>query len=125
MKIGMHLLGFAATIALVGCVAEPVPVTTTTVTREVTTTTGPATTVAPAADEVFVTQAPPRVRVETRTLSPGRGYVWNRGYWHWTGRTYVWVSGRWVRPQRPGSVWVEGTWVRRPGGWVWVEGRWQ
>ena len=66
MKTNVYLWGLVV-FALAGCaVDEPVPVTTTTeVTREVTTT-GPAT------REVLVTQAPPAVRVETQTVSPGQ-----------------------------------------------------
>src|SRR4029453_16901302 len=54
MRIGHYLLVLAP-LALIGCVAEPTPVTTTTTTREVTTT-------GPGAREVVVTQAPPAVR---------------------------------------------------------------
>lgn len=90
----IYLLALAP-FALAGCVVqEPAPpvTTTTTVTREVTTT-GPVTTTEPVTREVLVTQAPPAVRIETRTVSPGASYVWSRGYWRWTGTTYVWVAG--------------------------------
>ena len=119
MKLHIWLLGVA--FALIGCVAEPPPppVTTTTVTREVTTTTGTPT------DEVLVTQAPPAVRVETQTVAPGSNYVWQRGYWRWTGTRYVWVGGTWIARPSVRAVWVEGHWVRRPRGWVWVAGHWQ
>jgi len=109
-----------APFAFTGCVVEsPPPVTTTTeVTREVTTT-GPVT------REVVVTRAPPAVRVETRTVSPGVEYVWTSGYWRWTGADYVWVPGSWVLRPRTASGWVEGQWVRRRAGWVWIPGHWQ
>src|SRR6267142_2999036 len=82
MRIPIYLLGLTP-LALAGCVIqEPAPVTTTTeVTREVTTT-GPVT------REVVVTQAPPVVRVETQSVSPGPNYIWTRGYWRWTGASY-------------------------------------
>ena len=114
-----------APFLLIGCAESPPPVTTTTTTttREVTTT-GPA--VEPVTTrEVLVTQAPPRVRYETRTVAPGPGYVWEAGYWRWTGASYVWVSGHWVARPRTTAVWVEGYWARRPGGWVWIPGHWQ
>jgi hypothetical protein len=120
MKTHIYLLALAP-FALAGCVVqEPAPpvTTTTTVTREVTTT-GPVT------REVVVTQAPPAVRIETQTVSPGLNYVWRRGYWRWNGATYLWVPGSWVARPRPASVWVEGHWLRRGGGWIWVAGRWQ
>jgi YXWGXW repeat-containing protein len=122
MKINLYVLALTP-LALLGCVAEtPTTVTTTTTTREVTTT-GPIT--APVTREVYVSHAPPAVRVETATVAPGAGYVWTRGYWRWTGTDYVWVPGSWVTRPRSTAVWVEGQWIRRPGGWVWVAGHWQ
>ena len=119
MKIPVYLL--IAPLALTSCVVHetvtPAPTTTTTVTREVTTT-GPS-------GEVYVTQEPPAVRVESQTVSPGPNYVWTRGYWRWTGTTYVWASGSWITRPRPAAVWVEGHWLRRGSRWVWVAGRWR
>ena len=119
MKLHPYLLALAP-LAMAGCVvtAPAPPVTTTTVTREVTTT-GPNT------NEVLVTQEPPAVRVETRTVSPGANYVWTRGYWRWNGVTYVWVPGSWMVRPRPAAVYVEGHWLRRGSRWVWVAGRWR
>ena len=119
MRIAFYLLVLGQ-LALAGCVGEaPPPVTTTTtVTREVTTT-GPAT------GEVYVTQAPPALRVEAETVSPGPRYVWTRGYWRWTGVDYVWTPGSWVVRPRLTAVWVEGHWARRSRGWVWIAGHWQ
>jgi hypothetical protein len=122
MKIGFYVLALAP-FALIGCAAEPTTVTTTTTTQEVTTR-GPVATV-PVTREVLVTTAPPVVRVETATVSPGPRYVWTRGYWRWTGAGYVWVPGSWVVRPRTTAVWVEGQWLRRGGGWVWVAGHWR
>jgi len=124
MKMPFCLLALAP-LAFAGCVAET-PVTTTTTTTEVTretVTTGPG--VRPVTREVLVTQAPPAVRVETRTVAPGARYVWTNGYWRWTGAGYEWVPGSWIARPRLTAVWVEGHWLRRPGGWVWVAGHWQ
>jgi hypothetical protein len=119
MRINLYLSGLIA-LVFAGCVAETAPpVTTTTVTREVTTT-GPAT-----GGEVYVTQAPPAVRTEVQTVAPGPGYVWTQGYWRWTGTDYVWVGGTWVTRPRPTAVWVAGHWVRRGGGYTWIAGHWQ
>jgi hypothetical protein len=100
------------------------PVTTTTVTREVTTT-GPAVATEPVATNVYVAQTPPAVRVEGQTVAPGPGYIWTPGYWRWSGTNYVWVSGSWVRPPRTTAVWVAGHWVHQDRGWVWVPGQWR
>jgi WXXGXW repeat (2 copies) len=121
MRKGVYALALAP-FFLVGCAEEPATVTTTTTTQEVTTT-GPGT--RPVAREVVVTQAPPVVRVEAQTVSPGPAYVWTRGYWRWTGAGYEWAPGTWVTRPSPRTVWVEGHWVRRPGGWVWIAGHWQ
>ena len=120
MKKRIYLLA-PALFVLGGCVTYETrtPVTTTTeITREVTTP-GPVT------REVVVTQAPPAVRVETQTVSPGANYVWTRGYWRWNGATYIWVPGSWVVRPRPAAVWVEGHWARRGGRYVWIAGRWR
>ncbi|HXX43072.1 MAG TPA: hypothetical protein VEI58_12500 [Chthoniobacterales bacterium] len=121
MRLHNYVFAVGATV-LVSCASHR-PVTTTTVTQEVTTT-GPA--IAPVTTrELLVTQAPPRTRIETRTVAPGPGYFWESGYWRWTGTNYVWVSGHWIARPRPAAVWVGGYWARRPGGWVWIEGRWR
>jgi hypothetical protein len=122
MKISIYVCVLAlALCALAGCEEEPTVVTTTTETT--TTTTGPATYA--GTRQVYVAEAPPAVRVESRTVSPGAGYVWTGGYWRWTGNQYVWVRGGWVTRPRPAAVYVEGHWLRRPGGWVWVPGHWR
>ena len=111
-----------ALLGLAGCVAEPpVTTTTTTTTTRETVTTGPRT----VQRDVLVTEAPPPVRVETKTVAPGPGYVWTSGYWQWTGTRYEWVPGSWIARPRTTAVWVAGHWVRRPGGWVWIAGHWQ
>ena len=122
MKLHIYFLVLAP-FALVGCAEEPVTTTTTTteVTREVTT--GPPG--APVTREVVVTQAPPAIRVETQTISPGPTYVWQKGYWSWTGTRYAWVPGHWVARPRVAAVWVEGHWTQRGAGWVWIPGHWQ
>jgi hypothetical protein len=106
-------------LVLGGCADEPV-VATTEVRQDVVTTTGPVTT-----REVVVTREPPALRVEARAVSPGPRYVWNAGYWRWSGSDYVWAPGGWVLRPRATAVWVQGHWVRRPGGWVWIAGHWR
>ena len=110
MKIKILLLVLAP-FALGGCVHKTVPVTPTT---EVTTT-----------GEMVVMQAPPAVRIETQTVSPGPTYVWTKGHWSWVGGRYQWVAGTWVARPGPASVWVDGHWLRHGSGWVWIAGRWQ
>src|SRR5207237_6686774 len=109
MKRGCYAFALAP-VLLAGCAAEPTTVTTTTTTQEVTTT-GPVTT--PVTREVLVTQAPPAVRVETATVSPGPRYVWTQGYWRWSGTDYVCVPGSWIVRPRTTGVWVAGRWARR------------
>ena len=121
MRTSFYVFALAP-VLLAGCAGEPTTVTTTTTTQEVTTA-GPA--MRPVTREVLVTQAPPVVRVEAQTISPGPGYVWTRGYWRWTGAGYEWMPGTWVIRPNPGTVWVEGHWLRRSGGWVWVAGHWR
>jgi WXXGXW repeat (2 copies) len=124
MRTSIYIFALAPFV-LAGCtVVEPAPtVTTTTEVRREVVTTAPG--MRPVTREILVTRAPPVVRVETRTVSPGSRYVWTRGYWRWTGVNYEWVPGSWIERPRPAAVWIEGGWMRRPGGWVWVAGHWE
>src|SRR5262249_52392768 len=81
---------------------------------------------ADARTRVYVRVGPPAPVVETRIVSPGRGYVWVGGYHHWNGRAYVWTPGRWTAPPRGPPVGVAPRWVhdRRPG-WYLVAGHWR
>ena len=76
------------------------------------------------AARIFVGIAPPPVVVEHPGPIPHAGWVWEGGYWRWTGHHYVWEHGHWVYPPRPGAVWVPPHWDPAPGGWVFVAGHW-
>ncbi|WP_049623029.1 YXWGXW repeat-containing protein [Frateuria defendens] len=75
-------------------------------------------------EEIAPMPPPPRVvEVEPR---PRPGYLWARGYWHWSGRQYVAVPGHW-EAVRPGYRYVHPHWEHRRDGWhlrlgVWVSG---
>ena len=43
---------------------------------------------------------------------PGPGYVWQRGYYAWTGYDYRWVPGGWVRPYDGRRDWASERWER-------------
>src|SRR5215208_3325740 len=45
----------------------------------------------------YVSSLPPEPLYETMTPSPGYGYVWVDGYWHWNGYEWVWINGQWVQ----------------------------
>ncbi|HSE63773.1 MAG TPA: hypothetical protein VLG15_09215 [Thermoanaerobaculia bacterium] len=79
----------------------------------------------PRGGRVYVRVAPPRARVEVRTVAPSPRHVWIGGFHRWDGRAYVWVPGRWELGPRPGVVWVAGHWKNTPDGWEWIEGRWK
>ncbi len=82
MRISIYVLALTP-LLFAGCAEAPTTVTTTTTTQ--------ITTTGPRAREVVVTQAPPPLRVEVQTVSPGPRYVWTRGYWRWTGAGYEWA----------------------------------
>src|SRR5260370_9204941 len=117
------MLGMAP-FALIGCAEESPPITTTTTTTTQEVTTGVPTT-GVVTREVVVPQAPPVVRVEAQTVTPGPGYIWTPGYWRWSGRDYVWVSGSWARPPRTSAVWFRGHSCGRAAGWVAVPCHWR
>ena len=76
------------------------------------------------ADSVIVHEAPPRLRVERRTPSPGRDHVWIDGHWRHDGKAYQWESGRYER-QRPNKRWESARWDRERDGWRYHEGGWR
>jgi len=72
-----------------------------------------------------VSSLPPEPLYEQMTVSPGFGYVWIDGSWHWNNFEWIWVSGRWVREQGATYVYVQpsydyasGAYVYRPGYWA-------
>ena len=85
--------------------------------------------------------APPPVH-EDRGPSPGPGWNWVQGHWHWVGNDWTWAQGHWVQqavapmptiiveqitpPPAPHSYWIPGHWVWRgeSGNWVWAKGVW-
>jgi hypothetical protein len=72
---------------------------------------------------VAVASMPPGGLYEQMTRSPGYGFVWIEGSWHWNGYEWAWVSGRWVHQQdgyvyvRPYYDYVNGAYVYIPGYW--------
>jgi hypothetical protein len=74
-------------------------------------------------ESYWVNSYPPEPLYEVMTPSPGYGYVWIDGYWHWSGYDWSWNSGRWVA-SRPGYVYVaphydylDGRYVYRSSYW--------
>src|SRR5687768_6442408 len=73
----------------------------------------------------YVNSMPPQPLYESMTSSPGYGYVWIDGYWHWSGYEWEWIGGRWVQ-QQSGYYYVtpyydygvDGRYVYTPGYWT-------
>ena len=73
----------------------------------------------------YVHVGPPAARYEQRYGAPGRGYVWQQGYYRWDGRGYYWVPGRYELAPRGYSRWEPAHWQHDRGGWFFIEGRWR
>jgi len=73
----------------------------------------------------YVQVGPPAARYEQRYGAPGRGYVWQQGYYRWDGRGYYWVPGRYELAPRGYSRWEPARWQHDRGGWFFIEGRWR
>ena len=71
----------------------------------------------------YVSSMPPEPLYEQMTASPGYGYVWIDGYWHWNGYEWVWVSGRWEH-QQEGYVYVQPYYDYSGGQYVYTPGYW-
>lgn len=73
---------------------------------------------------VSVSIGPPALRVEARSASPGRGYVWVDGYWDWGNGDWYWVPGQWVVRERGHARWERPRYYQRHGRWYYNRGRW-
>jgi len=71
----------------------------------------------------YVSSMPPEPLYEAMSASPGYGYVWIDGYWHWNGYEWVWVSGRWEH-QQEGYVYVQPYYDYSGGQYVYTPGYW-
>src|SRR3569623_1058963 len=71
----------------------------------------------------YVSSMPPEPLYEAMTASPGYGYVWIDGYWHWNGYEWTWVSGRRER-QQEGYVYVQPYYDYTGGQYVYTPGYW-
>jgi hypothetical protein len=71
----------------------------------------------------YVSSMPPEPLYEQMSPSPGYGFVWIDGSWHWNGYEWVWISGRWEHEQpgylyvQPGYAYVDSRYVYTPGYW--------
>ena len=74
---------------------------------------------------VVAREAPPAVIVEERVVSPGEGYTYVNGYWHWDSTRYVWVSGQWIQPPHAEAVWVAPRYERSDDGFHFTVGFWR
>jgi hypothetical protein len=59
--------------------------------------------------EYLAPGAPPQPQQEIIIASPGPGYAWTAGYWHWQNG-WIWIPGQWVLPPRPGLRWFGPHW---------------
>jgi hypothetical protein len=80
---------------------------------------------AAASARLYIRTGPPPVVVERGLVSPGPGFVWQPGYYRWTGRQYDWVAGRYERAPRAHARWVAGRWAHDRHGWYFIDGHWR
>ena len=73
----------------------------------------------------YASTPPPPVRVETRGVAPGAGFLWIDRYWGYNGGRYAWIPGRWERPPRGRARWEPGRWETRRGRYQYRQGRWR
>ena len=74
-------------------------------------------------DPYNVSSMPPEPLYEQMSASPGYGYAWIDGYWHWNSYEWVWVSGRWEH-QQDGYVYVQPYYDYSGGQYVYTPGYW-
>src|SRR5262245_8025703 len=79
---------------------------------------------ASARTNFYVRVGPPASIHQVRP-SARRGFVWQDGYYRWSGNRYRWVDGRFVRPPFAGARWTPGRWNNSRRGWYWTGGHWR
>jgi hypothetical protein len=75
--------------------------------------------------EVVVDSEPPPPQVEYIGVSPGPGFFWIGGYYHWTGVRWAWYRGHYERPPHPGARWFGPRYEFRGGRRVYIRGYWR
>ena len=111
--------GLVAAVVLTGCVVAPAPYYQSRVAVA-------QPSVVLNAGVEYVQTAPPAEQIEVVTVSPGIGYVWTPGLWHWSGGRHVWRAGVWMRPPAGHHSWNRGGWHHSPGrGWYHSGGHWR
>jgi hypothetical protein len=78
----------------------------------------------PGLDVRIAVGKPPALRHEHRGPSPGHGYVWVSGFWHWDGGRYDWVPGRWELPAAPSAYWIAPRYPHVSGSYIYEPGHW-
>ncbi len=75
-------------------------------------------------ETIVVKEAPPALKQEVQSASPGEDYVWVPGYWDYVNGQFVWHDGTWQMPSSAGLVWIPGQWVNTAAGYQYIPGHW-
>src|SRR5262245_27659857 len=67
---------------------------------------------------------PPADKTETRTPSPGFGYIWVSGYWDYLDGNFIWRDGRWVQG-RPDYEYVRARYEFDGNAWLFHRPHWK
>jgi len=73
---------------------------------------------------VWITVAPPPLRIYVQPPCPAEDYLWTPGYWAYRAGAYVWVPGAWVLPPQAGLLFTPGYWDLVDGVYLWHRGYW-
>jgi len=73
---------------------------------------------------VYATEAPPALKEEIRSTSPGADQVWISGNWTYSNDEYVWTAGRWESPAAESMIWLPARWLHTSAGYDFAPGHW-
>jgi hypothetical protein len=74
--------------------------------------------------QVKIDLAPPTLRIDAPTPSPGAGLVWTPGYYGYQDGAYLWIGGSWLHPPSVGLAWNEPRYVGIGQRYYLQPGRW-
>ena len=73
---------------------------------------------------IVVSEAPPALKEETRSVSTSADTVWVPGSWDYENGAYAWSPGRWERPAASSMIWSPARWLHTAGGYRLAPGHW-
>jgi hypothetical protein len=71
-----------------------------------------------------VRHAPPRAKMEKKSVRPSSNHTWITGYWEPRNEQWAWAPGRWEEPAAKGDRWTKPKYHHEKDSYRYEAGRW-